>query len=149
MRVISAPILWVEAQDQPCKSSEEIRKSASESLLTEFQQKKTPESLPSKPRNTSVIYFHRNRSAYTFPRLHTEENITSITAFGRKNQSKATKESPGPAVTCRTNSRRRKAKAPAPNLCPKKKNPSRGRRPMQPNNKQNPTTNPYVNPPLA
>jgi hypothetical protein len=36
MRVISAPHPWVEAQDQPCKCSEEIRRSATASLLTEF-----------------------------------------------------------------------------------------------------------------
>jgi len=36
MTVICALHPWVEAQDRPCKGSEEIQKSATVSLLTEF-----------------------------------------------------------------------------------------------------------------
>jgi len=96
MRVISAPLPWVEAQDQPCKGSKEIRKSATESLLTEFRPQNQPENQPLTPRSIPVIYFHINRSANTSPRLHTQKNTASITAYGKKNTcQKQPKRGPG------------------------------------------------------
>ena len=57
MRVISDPLSWVEAHDQPCKGSEEIQKGATESELPEFRPQNQPENKTAAPRNTPVIYF--------------------------------------------------------------------------------------------
>jgi hypothetical protein len=122
----SAPLPWVEAQDQPRKSAEENRKRAKTSLLSDFQPQKTQDSNTMTTRNTSVIYFRKNRPAQNSQRPHTRENGTSSPAFDKKTpvksnqrETRASARQGGLAAACRTNSRRRKAKGLAPNLCNK------------------------------
>ncbi len=111
----SAPHHWVEAHDQPSIGSEEIQKGAFGSLLTETQQQNPPEITATTPRNTHVINFHRNRSAHTLPRQLTHDN----TARGPL-EARASATQGRLAAVCRTNSRRRKAKGPAHNVCHKR-----------------------------
>ena len=70
MKVICAPLPWVEAHDQPCKGSEETQKSATVSVLPEFRSQNPPEKQTAARRNTPVIYFHKNISPHTLPTLH-------------------------------------------------------------------------------
>jgi len=126
MRVISAPLPWVEAQDRPCKGSTENRKSATAPRLSEFQPQKTQDSNTMTTRNTNVIYSRENRPARNSQRPHTRENGISSPASDKKThvtsnqrEARANARQSGLAAACRTNSRRRKAEGLAPNLCSK------------------------------
>jgi hypothetical protein len=92
MTIISVSFSWVEAHDQPCKDSKEIRKSATASHLTKFRLQNPPKYITAALRITSVIYFLRNRSAYAAPRIHTSEITTCITAFGKNHLPEVTIE---------------------------------------------------------
>ena len=126
MRVISALLPWVEAHDRPCKGSAENRKSATASLPSDFQPRKTQGSNTMTTRNTTVIYFRKNRPEQNSQRPHTRENGTSSPASDKKTpviknqrEARARARQGGLPATRRKITRRRKAEGLAPNLCNK------------------------------
>ena len=127
MIVISAPLPWVEAHDQPCKGAEENRKNATTSLLSGFRPQKPQDSNTTSRQNTPVICFHKNGTTRSSRNQNTLQNTTHGTASGIKppaksnqREARASATQGRPATACLTNSRRRKAKGLAPDLCHKK-----------------------------
>ncbi len=80
----SAPLPWDKAQDRQCKGKEEIRKSATESLLPELLPYNPTKCETTTARNTPVIYFHKNISEHTTQNHITQENNAHTTANGPK-----------------------------------------------------------------
>ncbi len=126
MIIISALHPWVEAQDQSCKGSKEIQKSATASLLTKFRSHNLPLNKSATLRKTPVIYLQR-KYQHTLYQDSTHRKTplappllakTPARSYQREARVRATQG--GLAATCPKNSRRRKAERPAQNSMQKK-----------------------------
>ena len=123
MTIISAPLLWVEAHDPPCKGEEENQKRATKSLLSDFRTQKPQENDTTALRNKPVIYFQQNGPTHIPQTQSKHKNTTHTTASGTKSQARSNQRearvgatSGRPVAACLTNSRRRKATGLAPDL---------------------------------
>ena len=92
-----APLPWVEAQDQPCRGTQENENGAPIAKLSTPPPQKAPNTTTIASRNLTVIYPHLGKKVDTLNRSFSTKSTTETTASDKIRQSKATTERPGQA----------------------------------------------------